>query len=74
MKVIITEEPHPLLSVPKVYWRMFEDYRSFIMNTSNGKVWHYNTVNCLMPQDDLIRLFKEQMNYTYQKQLKYVEM
>lgn len=68
------KEPHSLFSVPSVYWRMFEDYKSFIMNTSNGKVWHYNTVNCLIPQDDLIRLFKEQMNYTFQKQLKYVEM
>ena len=72
--IFYIKEPHPVFNIPEVYWRMFEDFSSFIMNTSNGTVWHYNTVNCVIPQDDLIRLFKEQMNYTYQKQLKFVEM
>lgn len=38
------------------------------------EVWFFETVYKHIPQDDMIRLFKEQMEFTYQKKLKFVEV
>lgn len=36
--------------------------------------WCFDTLCDFIPQDDMIRLFKEQMNYTYGRTLKFVEI
>lgn len=37
-------------------------------------VWYFETVYDFIPQDDMIRLFKEQMEYTFQRKLKFIEV
>ena len=45
-----------------------------IIKIFGKEIWFYETVCDFIPQDDLVRLFKEQMNYTYQKNLKFIEV
>ena len=43
-------------------------------HSQEWSVWYFDTIYDFIPQDDMIRLFKEQMEFTYQKKLKFVEV
>lgn len=44
------------------------------MHDGNRNVWFFETLYQYIPQNDLISLFKEQLNFTYQKTLKFIEV
>lgn len=43
-------------------------------NVYGWSIWYFETLYEYIPQDDLIRLFKEQMNHTYQKSMRFIEV
>ena len=45
-----------------------------IIRIFGKEIWFFNTSCDFIPQDDIVRLFKEQMNYTYQKDLKFIQL
>lgn len=49
-----------------------EDYSVFRL--PKKEVWFFETLYNHIPQDTLFRLFKEQLNYTFQKTLQFVEI
>ena len=65
----IPEIKHPLV------WKI-EDCDPYVGvgHLPTKEIWYFETIYKFIPQDDIIRLFKEQMNYTFQKKLKFVEV
>lgn len=57
------------------YWKFIkEDLNCEIIHTRKKSAYIYNINYKYISEDDLIRLWKEQLNYTYQKQLKFIEI
>ena len=49
-------------------------YRKYFKNNQPNTTWYFETLYKYLSQDDLIRLFKEQLRFTFQKDLKFIEI
>lgn len=49
-------------------------YIAYRRYNNNHATWYFETIYEFIPQDDLIRLFKEQLNFIYQKNLTFIEL
>ena len=72
--IYYSRKPIPKINHPLV-WKI-EDCDPYVGvgHLPTKEIWYFETIYKFIPQDDIIRLFKEQMNYTFQKKLKFVEV
>jgi hypothetical protein len=56
-----------------LFWKL-ENVADGFISLLNKEVWFFETKNDYISQDDMIRLWKEQLNYIYKKRLKFIEV
>ena len=61
------------ISLP-LFWKLENVVSSGSVALTDKEVWFFETKNNYIPQDDMIRLWKEQLNYIYKKNLKFIEI
>jgi len=60
---------------PKIFWQLINCPRHIYKRFMSNRIQYYYVADYkFIPLDDMVRLFKEQMNYTYQRKLKFVEV
>jgi len=58
-----------------VYWKFIKEDLDYVSILTKSKaIFNYNINYKYISEDDLIMLWKEQLNYTYQKQLNFIEI
>lgn len=56
-----------------LFWKLENAIDGYV-SLADKEVWFFETKYDYIPQDDMIRLWKEQLNYIYKKNLKFVEV